>query len=92
MGGWADGGLFVFCFVLRTTSVSPLDRDKDTLSLTRKNADAFFRLRGVEIWWALSGSWEEEALCLNSKNELAFFEFTEGVDMVGPAGLEPATR
>ena len=25
-------------FVLRTTSVSPLDRDKDTLSLTRKNA------------------------------------------------------
>ncbi len=31
------------CFVLRTTSVSPLDRDKDTLSLTRKNANAFFR-------------------------------------------------
>ena len=30
-------------FVLRTTSVSPLDRDKDTLSLTRKNAGAFFR-------------------------------------------------
>ena len=29
--------------VLRTTSVSPLDRDKDTLSLTRKNAGAFFR-------------------------------------------------
>ena len=51
-----------------------------------------FRLQGVEIWWALSGSWGEEALCLNSKNELAFFEFTEGVDMVGPAGLEPATR
>ena len=30
-------------FVLRTTSVSPLDHDKDTLSLTRKNAGAFFR-------------------------------------------------
>ena len=30
-------------FVLRTTSVSPLDRDKDTLSLTRENADTFFR-------------------------------------------------
>ena len=44
-----DEGSFVFCFVLRTTSVSPLDRDKDTLSLTRKNADAFFRLQGVEI-------------------------------------------
>ena len=56
-----NGGLFVFCFVLfcfvlRTTSVSPLDRDKDTLSLTRKNANAFFRLRGVKIWWALPGS------------------------------------
>ena len=40
--------------MLRTTSVSPLDRDKDTLSLTRKNADAFFRLQGVEVCWALS--------------------------------------
>ena len=91
-----NGELFVFCFVLfcfvlRTTSVSPLDRDKDTLSLTRKNANAFFRLRGVEIWWALSGSWGEEAVYLNSKMQL-FFEFTEEVDMVGPAGLEPATR
>ena len=38
-----DGWLMGECFVLRTTSVSPLDRDKDTLSLTRKNADAFFR-------------------------------------------------
>ena len=84
-------GFMFFCFVLRTTSVSPLDRDKDTLSLTRKNADAFFRLRGVEIWWALSGSWGEEAVYLNSKMQL-FFEFTEEVDMVGPAGLEPATR
>ena len=37
------GGGWYFCFVLRTTSVSPLDRDKDTLSLTRKNALAFFR-------------------------------------------------
>ena len=56
-----NGGLFVFCFVLfcfvlRTTSVSPLDRDKDTLSLTRKNANAFSAYGGVEIWWALSGS------------------------------------
>ena len=74
-------GFMFFCFVLRTTSVSPLDRDKDTLSLTRKNADAFFRLRGVEIWWALSGSWGEEAVYLNSKMQL-FFEFTEEVDMV----------
>ena len=39
MVGWSDGE----SFVLRTTSVSPLDRDKDTLSLTRKNANAFFR-------------------------------------------------
>jgi len=33
-------------FVLRTTSVSPLDRDKDTLSLTRKTAIAVFRSHG----------------------------------------------
>ena len=37
-GRWMAGN-----FVLRTTSVSPLDRDKDTLSLTRENADTFFR-------------------------------------------------
>ena len=30
-------------FVLRTTSVSPLDRDKGTLPLTRENASAFSR-------------------------------------------------
>ncbi len=30
-------------FVLRTTSVSPLDRDKGTLPLTRENAGAFSR-------------------------------------------------
>ena len=40
---WDEGGAGGRNFVLRTTSVSPLDRDKDTLSLTRKNADAFFR-------------------------------------------------
>ncbi len=33
--------LFV-CFVLRTTSVSPLDRDKDTLSLTREKCWRIF--------------------------------------------------
>ena len=32
--------------VLRTASVSPLDHDKDTLSLTRKNASAFFHFLG----------------------------------------------
>ena len=30
------------CFVLRTTSVSPLDRDKDTLSLTREKCWRIF--------------------------------------------------
>ena len=35
--------LFV-CFVLRTTSVSPLDRDKDTLSLTREKCWRIFRI------------------------------------------------
>ena len=34
-------------FVLRTTSVSPLDRDKDTLSLTRKNGSPFSRMGSV---------------------------------------------
>ena len=32
------------CFVLRTTSVSPLDRDKDTLSLTREKCIRIFPL------------------------------------------------
>ena len=35
-------------FVLRSTSVSPLDRDKGTLPLTRKNVFAFFRCLGAE--------------------------------------------
>ena len=48
-------GRQVFCFVLRTTSVSPLDRDKDTLSLTRKNAVAFFRNKRAGIIPALLG-------------------------------------
>ena len=36
-GRWEMGG-----FVLRTTSVSPLDRDKDTLSLTREKCWRIF--------------------------------------------------
>ena len=36
MGKWEN-------FVLRTTSVSLLDRDKGTLPLTRENASAFSR-------------------------------------------------
>ena len=50
---WGNG--WYFCFVLRTTSVSPLDRDKDTLSLTRKNAVAFFRKKRAEMLPALLG-------------------------------------
>ena len=40
--------------MLRTTSVSPLDHDKGTLPLTRKNVFAFFRsgmgMKGVWEW------------------------------------------
>ena len=45
-GCWMDGRLEEKegCFVLRTTSVSPLDRDKDTLSLTREKCIRIFPL------------------------------------------------
>ena len=47
-GGWKDGGNGRLeeegGFVLRTTSVSPLDRDKDTLSLTREKCIRIFPL------------------------------------------------
>ena len=42
-GGGGDGG-----FLLRTTSVSPLDRDKDTLSLTRKTGERLRRFSVTE--------------------------------------------
>ena len=38
---WLQDGCKMADFVLRTTSVSPLDRDKDTLSLTRETGEAF---------------------------------------------------
>ena len=43
-----DGWLMGECFVLRTTSVSPLDRDKDTLSLTRKTGEGIRRFSVTE--------------------------------------------
>ena len=39
---WDEGGAGGRNFVLRTTSVSPLDRDKDTLSLTREKCRRIF--------------------------------------------------
>ena len=39
---WRMGFVSFVCFVLRTTSVSPLDRDKDTLSLTREKCWRIF--------------------------------------------------
>ena len=43
IGEWSVGG-GGGGFVLRTTSVSPLDRDKDTLSLTREKCIRIFPL------------------------------------------------
>ncbi len=43
--GWGNGRLEEEGgFVLRTTSVSPLDRDKDSLSLTREKCIRIFPL------------------------------------------------
>ena len=42
-GKWENGKMGKWeGFVLRTTSVSPLDRDKDTLSLTREKCWRIF--------------------------------------------------